>query len=100
MITGVQFQGRTKQRLENITGTLTVVAEAVNTLQSDTRALVGQENEAVEIDEDWLKHVIQSCTLGEMRERFVRHLLIEDEVDAVVEDTDIPDTASDDIELF
>ncbi len=100
MITGVQFQDRTKQRLENITGTLTVVAEAVNTLQNDTRALVGQVNEAAEIDEDWLKHVIQSCTLGEMRERFVRHLLIEDEVDAAVEDTDIPDTASDDIELF
>ena len=91
MVTGVQFQDRTKQRLENITGTLAVLAEAVNTLQNDTRELVGQGNEAIEIDADWLQHVIQSCTLGEMRERFVRHLLLEDGVDDAVEDTGMPD---------
>ncbi len=100
VITGVQFQDRAKQRLENICGAMMVVASAARSLQDESRHVAGQPDEPVALDHDWLDAVIQGCTLGEIRERFVKTLLLDEDADEAAEDQ-ASDAGDDcDIELF
>lgn len=75
MITGIQFQDRTKQRLEHVVDTLNVVCEAFRDVMGSTRAAAPELAAAREPDVTWVKNLLSRFTMSEMRERFVAHVL-------------------------
>jgi len=82
LVTTLQFQDRTKQRLENINDTLGVIQHAASDLSSYTAGQTAQLSEDCGADEDWLTALIDDLTLGEMRQRFVRRVLLGGQTDA------------------
>jgi hypothetical protein len=78
-----QFQDRTEQRLENVNDVIRVLTGAIgNLLTSSANAISdGQTND--DVDHEWLHRMIAQCTLGEMRGRFVEHILLQTESHAV-----------------
>lgn len=82
-IVSMQFQDRTKQRLENVNDVIRVLTGAIGDLRTSSADAVsdGQTNE--DVDHEWLHRMIAQCTLGEMRERFVEHILLQTGSDAV-----------------
>jgi methyl-accepting chemotaxis protein len=72
----MQFQDRTKQRLENVNAALDVLVGALADLCVRTAKGVGIERIDDDIDHDWLNQMIGKTTLGEMRKRFVAHILM------------------------
>lgn len=79
LVTGIQFQDHTKQILENVIATMGVFEGAMEQLGNETRPVVAAGGGQEDTDMSWLQEVIDNCTLGEMRERYVRHLLLEDD---------------------
>jgi methyl-accepting chemotaxis protein len=75
MVTGIQFQDRTKQRLEHVVDTLQVVGEAVRELESTTRAAAPQTSQSKLADLDWVKKLMARYTMSEVRERFVAQVI-------------------------
>lgn len=104
IVTKMQFQDRTSQRLALICSSLKVVGETLKEMEEASLSMIGSEQ-----NEDqntlWINEVISGMHLGEMRERFVKHLLF-DETDNMYDDvTENKKSidhaeASDDIELF
>ena len=86
LVTGIQFQDHTKQTLENIVATMAVFEGALDQLADATTALAGNGSRG-EDEKAWLQAVIDNCTLGEMRERYVRHLLLDDNAEEPAEDS-------------
>ncbi|WP_120495813.1 methyl-accepting chemotaxis protein [Kiloniella sp. EL199] len=101
MITGIQFQDRTSQRLGNILDALNILSEAGDEMKAKTEEQVG-EHITPELDREWLNQLINGFHLGEMRERFIMHALYDEteEGEPVVEAVSSMDTNEDDIELF
>uniref|UniRef100_Q07SD3 Methyl-accepting chemotaxis sensory transducer n=1 Tax=Rhodopseudomonas palustris (strain BisA53) TaxID=316055 RepID=Q07SD3_RHOP5 len=75
MVTGIQFQDRTKQRLEHVVDTLQVVGEAVRELESTTRVAAPQLSQSKLADLDWVKKLMARYTMSEVRERFVAQVI-------------------------
>lgn len=104
MITGIQFQDRTSQRLGNILDALKVLSEAGEEMKAKTEEQIG-EKITPELDREWLNQLINGFHLGEMRERFIMHALY-DEDDKTGDEASTSDANSqpeddeDDIELF
>jgi hypothetical protein len=97
IVTKMQFQDRTNQRLSLIISTLKVIAESSNDLEGKTFDLTGNKPSDSE-DTEWINPIIEKLHLGEMKERFIRHVLFDE---PHVGDTSIDHVkASDDIELF
>ncbi len=85
MVTGIQFQDRTRQRLEHVVDTLHLLDRALEEIKSSTTAdLPGLAEVAPDIE--WVKKLLERFTMSEMRARFVAHLL----------DGELPDDFSDD----
>ena len=103
-VVGLQFQDRTKQTLENVTGALQVVAGALVDLREKSIRQAGVDHAAEDVDHAWLNRIIEQCTLGEMRERFVEHLLIDEGAAAAAREPSpaarAQASSDDDIELF
>ena len=102
LITAMQFQDRTKQRMEHIVDILNVLAEAAGEMDEDTQKLHPNVN-GVELDEKWLNHLLERFQLDEVKQRFISHVLMDgsfDEDEAETEQTVEHANASDDIELF
>ncbi len=108
MITGMQFQDRTSQRLGLISETLGFLSNACAQLDTETKSKI-QNLPEIESGVGWLEEMIGSLHLGEMRERFMRHAVLGkdggiDSVQGSSTDNDQEHTefseASDDIELF
>jgi Methyl-accepting chemotaxis protein len=74
MVTGIQFQDRTRQRLEHVVDTLHVIDQAIEEIKSTTATNLPELVGAVP-DIEWVKKLLERFTLGEMRTRFVAHLL-------------------------
>jgi methyl-accepting chemotaxis protein len=72
----MQFQDRTKQRLENVNAALDVLVGALGDLCKRTAKGVGIDHVDDDVDHEWLQQMIGRTTLGEMRKRFVAHILI------------------------
>ncbi len=114
VITKLQFQDRARQRLENITGTLQVMEQSVESFSTLTEQSFQSDLEGMEQDQEWFKSVIQELTLGEMRDRFLKAVFDEGTAGAdtpsaepATENTEPPSINSntnefddDDIELF
>lgn len=76
VITGMQFQDLTKQRIEAINDSLAIMGAGLGELETQIRAQVPAGIGARE-PEEWLNQLMGRFTLSEMRERFVRKLLLE-----------------------
>ena len=74
MVTGIQFQDRTKQRLEHVVDTLHVIGEAIEDLARSTAEAAPEFANTI-IDTEWVKSLLSRYTMSDVRERFVAHLL-------------------------
>jgi methyl-accepting chemotaxis protein len=100
MVTGIQFQDRTKQRLEHIVDTLSVIGGALDEIRHDTLVEAPGLVSGGEPDPEYVRQLLKGYTMSELRQRFVEQLI---EGKAI----DWPDKASPDqaassgtIELF
>jgi methyl-accepting chemotaxis protein len=75
MVTGIQFQDRTKQRLEHVVDTLHVLSEAVQEIKSDTIDAAPQLALHEPADMAWVKKLLARYTMSEVRERFVAQVI-------------------------
>lgn len=75
-IVGLQFQDRAKQRLENVNDVMKVLVGALSDLRVNSERAIVDERTDEDVDHEWLHRMIAQCTLGEMRERFVEHILL------------------------
>jgi methyl-accepting chemotaxis protein len=100
IITGMQFQDRVTQRLEQVTDTLCVLGDAVGDLQRESAA-TGLVLDQSPRDVAWLKELSRRYKLSDMRTSFVV-----DVIEGREKPTDAPSAASDkpaaagSIELF
>ena len=98
LITGMQFQDRTKQHIAQVVDVLAVLQENTLALQSATRqALPGLPPDRV-VGGDWVERIVEKQTLGSVKRRMLTQLLTERDAEAATG----PETAADadDIELF
>lgn len=100
LITLLQFQDRTRQRLEQVSDTLNVLQEISSSIANDAKANVQGVIVKEDLDEDWLHAVASKYKLSEMRERFIAQILRTGK--AVDEASLMPSSNLDggDIELF
>jgi methyl-accepting chemotaxis protein len=75
MVTGIQFQDRTRQRLEHVVDTLHVIDEALEQVISGTITNLPDLASSAVPDVEWVKKLLDRFTLSEMRARFVEQLL-------------------------
>jgi len=75
MITGIQFQDRTRQRLEHVVDTLHVVDQGLEELRRTTEASLPVTASEQPVDTEWVKKLLDRFTLGELRARFVAEIL-------------------------
>ncbi|CAO3407548.1 methyl-accepting chemotaxis protein [Azospirillum largimobile] len=103
VITGMQFQDLTKQRIEAINDSLAIMSAGLGELETRIRAQVPPGIGARE-PQEWLNQLMGRFTLSEMRERFVRKLLLEgtalDENGVLDLDVGGDNSSGGDIELF
>jgi len=103
MVTGMQFQDLTKQRLEAVGDSLTVMAAGLEELEDRTRGCLPAGAE-IPVPQAWLDHLLDRFRLSDMRQRFVRRLLMEgsalDLHGALDVDAGQDDSSGGDIELF
>jgi methyl-accepting chemotaxis protein len=74
MVTGIQFQDRTRQRLEHVIDTLHVIDQALEEIKSNTATTLPELADAAP-DIEWVKKLLERFTMSEMRARFVAQLL-------------------------
>ncbi len=70
-VVGMQFQDRTKQRLDNVSAALEVLARALAEMHDEAANAGGVQA----VDQASLQRMIGSCARGEMSRRFVDSLL-------------------------
>ncbi|WP_042695081.1 methyl-accepting chemotaxis protein [Azospirillum sp. B506] len=103
VITGMQFQDLTKQRIEAINDSLAIMSAGLGDLESRIRDQIPPDI-GVREPQEWLNQLMGRFTLSEMRERFVRKLLLEgtalDENGVLDLDVAGGSGAGGDIELF
>ena len=103
MVTGMQFQDLTKQRLEHIADSLTIISGGLDDLVTRTRATFPEGLE-IPVPTEWLNGLLERFTLSEMRQRFVRRLLMEgtalDEYGILDAGHEEPQSGGGDVELF
>ena len=103
MVTGMQFQDLAKQRLEHVADSLTIVTAGLEDLVSSTRATI-PDGVDVPFPQEWLDGLLSRFTLSDMRQRFVRRLLMEgtalDEHGILDADHEEPQSGGGDVELF
>ncbi len=103
LITSIQFQDRTSQRLQNIKATLGTLGDAGAALSDETKTAGQSVGIVAEADEEWLRQIVGDRTLGEMRRRFVMSMFGEETTDADQDDAKSSSADADDdndIELF
>jgi methyl-accepting chemotaxis protein len=74
MVTGIQFQDRTRQRLEHVIDTLHVIDQALEEIKGRTATNLPERAGAAP-DIAWVKKLLDRFTMSEMRTRFVAQLL-------------------------
>jgi len=103
MVTGMQFQDLTKQRLEAVGDSLTIISAGLEELEERTRSSLPAGTD-IPVPQAWLDHLLDRFRLSEMRQRFVRKLLMEgtalDPHGALDVNAGQDDSSGGDIELF
>jgi methyl-accepting chemotaxis protein len=75
IVTGIQFQDRTKQHLDHVVGTMNVLSEAIQSLKSDTRDLVPGLADDRTLDMAAFEKILNAQTLGKVKTRFLEEVL-------------------------
>ena len=75
MVTGIQFQDRTRQRLEHVVDTLQVLGQALEETKARTRAVVPELSGEPGSDVEWVKGLLDNIKMSELRARFVAQVL-------------------------
>ena len=104
IVTKIQFQDRTSQRLGHISATLRVVVDMMKEMETETSPRDVQP-EGTSHDNRWMMKMIADMHLGEMRERFLKNALFDTcetlfDAASVAEQKVDHVEASEDIELF
>jgi methyl-accepting chemotaxis protein len=111
VITRMQFQDLAKQRLDHVIDGMTVISAGLDELGGRTRAALPAGAEAA-FPQEWLDRLLSGMTLSELRQRFVRRMLLDGtaldtngalDLDAAYPDIDAPYGSGDNddnIELF
>ncbi len=104
IITQMQFQDRTNQRLAHVSTTLRVIVDMLVALEKEAQCVDGVA-ETQDINRAWVEKIISDMNLGEIRERFVKLALLEGNENILetlmeTEEEIAHSSASDDIELF
>ncbi|MGQ9366752.1 methyl-accepting chemotaxis protein [Azospirillum sp. ST 5-10] len=76
VVTGMQFQDLTKQRLEAVSDSLHVIAAGLEDLEDRTRGKLPPDVDTP-VPHAWLDALLGRFRLSDVRERFVRKLLLE-----------------------
>jgi methyl-accepting chemotaxis protein len=77
LITGMQFQDRTKQRIENVVSAIRSVNEMAENLENDTIAAAPTAHAGD--DQEWLRRLVDSCTLTEQKDRLMKAIFGSDD---------------------
>jgi len=103
LVTRMQFQDLTKQMLEHARDSLEVIGVGAGELAEETKGVLPAGAE-VSVPQEWLDHLLGRFTLSDVRQRFVRHLLLEgtalDDQGALDTTAISQDSAGGDVELF
>jgi methyl-accepting chemotaxis protein len=75
MVTGIQFQDRTRQRLEHVVDTLQVLGQALEEIKGRTMAVVPELSGEPGSDVEWVKGLLDNIKMSELRARFVAQVL-------------------------
>jgi methyl-accepting chemotaxis protein len=86
LITGMQFQDRTKQQLAQVIETLAVLEAASETVQRATDAALPGAFAPGGVDQEALERIIEKQTLGGMKARVLNRLLSDDSAEAAADD--------------
>lgn len=104
LISTLQFQDRTSQRLQNIRETMNCIVGATGRLTDDVDALKDRLQIAPQVDEEWLRSLVEERSLGEIRSRYILSMMADGAADegALREAMEQANALStgDDIELF
>lgn len=104
LISTLQFQDRTSQRLQNIRETMNCIVGASARLTDDVDALKDRLQIAPQVDEEWLRSLVEERSLGEIRSRYILSMMADGAADegALREAMEQANALStgDDIELF
>jgi methyl-accepting chemotaxis protein len=76
VITRMQFQDLAKQRLDHVIDGMTVILAGLDELGGRTRAALPPGAEAA-FPQEWLDRLLSGMTLSELRQRFVRRMLLD-----------------------
>ncbi len=79
LITGMQFQDRTKQHLAQVTDAMGVLSEASLSMQQATLTQYPGIFEAGAIDQGWLERLLDRQVLGTVKKRLLTRLLGQDD---------------------
>jgi len=103
MITRMQFQDLSKQKMEAVGDSLAVVASGLDELDERTRLLLPPGVDPL-VPSPWVEELLGRFKLSDVRQRFVRKLLLEgsalDEHGVLDPETPGTETGDNDIELF
>ena len=103
VVTGMQFQDLTKQRLEAIGDSLHVIAAGLEDLEDRTRGKLPPHVD-IPVPQAWLDGLLDRFRLSDVRQRFVRRLLLEGtalDLNGVLDaDAGRDESSGGDIELF
>lgn len=73
IIVGIQFQDRSKQRLDHVLDALTILDQALREHPGHADGAAAGEPE---VDGAWLHTLVDRCTMGDVRKRFAAQLLL------------------------
>lgn len=76
VITRMQFQDLAKQRLDHVIDGMTVISAGLDDLGGRTRSALPVGTEA-SFPQEWLDRLLSGMTLSELRQRFVRRMLLD-----------------------
>src|SRR3954451_9846125 len=76
VITRMQFQDLAKHRLDHVIDGMTVISAGLNELGGRTRSALPPGAEAA-FPQEWLDRLLSGMTLSELRQRFVRRMLLD-----------------------
>lgn len=101
MVTGIQFQDRTRQRLEHVVDTLQVLGQALEEIKGRTAAVVPDLSGEPGSDVEWVKGLLDNIKMSELRARFVAQVLDGKQLSEIADASahDVP-SVSGSVELF
>lgn len=101
MVTGIQFQDRTRQRLEHVSDALRVIDGAISQLSDETGQLCGTWASEEPSDAAWVRDMLDGFKLSDMRSRFVEKLIDDNSSSSGAKlERELEPSASGSVELF